>query len=69
MFSIIALTSLIYAADMQEPRIPSRFTCTIVRVLYKKYSKKYSQEDMENFLRSKNVTEDRIVSAKRCLAV
>jgi hypothetical protein len=67
MLSIIVLTSVLYAADI-EPKIPSRFTCPIIRTLYKTYSRKYSLEEMEHFLRSKGISEARIEVAKRCLS-
>ena len=66
MLSILLLTSAL-AADLGDPKLPSRFTCVVVRSLYKHYAKKYSQEDMEAYLRAKGVREEKIVSAKKCL--
>jgi len=63
---MLAASSLL-AADIEEPKIPSRFTCAVVRSLYKQYAKHYSQADMEAYLRSKGINEGRIERAKLCL--
>lgn len=68
MLSLILLTSTIWAAEIQPPKIPSRLTCVVVKTLYKQYSKHYTQVDMENYLRSKGISEERIVGARLCLA-
>lgn len=69
MLHMLWLATNIYAADIQPPpQIPARFTCPIIRALYKRYSKNYSQEEMEAYLRSHHISQENIEKAKRCLA-
>lgn len=63
------LVANIYGADVQAPpQIPARFTCPIIRALYKRYSKNYSKEEMEAYLRAHHISQENIERAKRCLA-
>jgi hypothetical protein len=68
MLPMLLLASNVYAADIPAPpQIPARLTCPIVRVLYRKYSKTYTQEEMMHFLRSKGISEEKIEAARQCL--
>jgi hypothetical protein len=57
----------VYGADSEPPIIPSRFTCVVIRALYRHYNKQYSVDQMLGYLRSKNISEDRIAEAEKCI--
>ena len=66
LIALILLASPAFAGE--EPKIPTRFGCAVVRSLYGHYAKQgYTIDQMRAFLQSKGFSEARVAGAEKCL--
>jgi len=56
-----------YGGSGEPPAMPGKFTCAIVRGLYRANKEQHTKEEMKNYLRALGFSEARIMEAERCL--
>jgi hypothetical protein len=68
LLAIMLVAGSTMACRADAPVLPSRFTCAVVRTLYRHYQKQhYTIDQMKDYLRGNGLSEEKITGAEKCL--